>query len=87
MKSCLASALNVGSGHSPSPSLRTQLRENKEHSAQRKSFSPDLDSQDKQLENRGKSVKVQHNSKLLSVSYLVCCLPPAFPVWDLVGEC
>lgn len=86
MERCLASALNVGSGHSPSP-LRTQLRENKEHSAQRKIFFPDLDSQGKKLENRGKSVKVQHNPKLLSDSYLVCCLPPAFPVWDLVREC
>ena len=28
-------------------------------------------------------MKVQHNSELLLDSYLACCLPPAFPVWDL----
>lgn len=82
----MVSALNVG--------LATALlllcelsSENKEHSVQRKRFSPDLESQDKQLENGGKSVKVQHNSELLLDSYLACCLPPAFPVWDPVGEC
>lgn len=54
------------------------------NSAQRKGFSPDLDS--KQL-GRGESVKVQHSSELLLDSYLACCLPGALLFGDLEGGC